>query len=382
MKKCPICGERFADTYKRCPFCEEEENPRRVRQPKRYTGGGRRLQHREYEEEVPRPLYEEDGEYRPRRSAVREEEEPYDDEPPRRRSRRDEDDYDDYDDYYDEGGGSPWFKIVMIVLIAIIVACLLYLGRGAIGNLIGGQTNGDPTPPSSMNSGDEGPDGPNGVDPVDPVVDPNGGTEPSVDDPGGDGQTPDNNGTEPPAPSTPDGSGTTSTRPDTPSSSSGLTLSHVDVSIDGGETFTLSARSGSGDVTYASKNTAIATVDSSGKVTGVAKGATTVTVTRGAEKAECIVRVRNNGAQGAEGDAQAAPSGGNYKLNRDDFTLAAGETFDLKLQGVTTELSWSIADTSVATVDGSGKVTGVAKGVTKVTAFWDGGKAECIVRVK
>jgi len=26
LKKCPICGEKYSDTYKTCPFCEEEEN--------------------------------------------------------------------------------------------------------------------------------------------------------------------------------------------------------------------------------------------------------------------------------------------------------------------------------------------------------------------
>ena len=25
LKKCPICGEKYSDTYKNCPFCEEEE---------------------------------------------------------------------------------------------------------------------------------------------------------------------------------------------------------------------------------------------------------------------------------------------------------------------------------------------------------------------
>ena len=24
MKRCPVCGEKFSDTYKNCPFCEEE----------------------------------------------------------------------------------------------------------------------------------------------------------------------------------------------------------------------------------------------------------------------------------------------------------------------------------------------------------------------
>ena len=55
LKKCPICGELFADTYKHCPFCEEDENPRKARQPKRYGygEGGRRLARRNYEEDLP-----------------------------------------------------------------------------------------------------------------------------------------------------------------------------------------------------------------------------------------------------------------------------------------------------------------------------------------
>ena len=69
LKKCPVCGEKFADTYKRCPFCEEDENPRRAKQPKRYEGGGRRLARRDYEEDTPRPVYD-DEDYRPRRSAA------------------------------------------------------------------------------------------------------------------------------------------------------------------------------------------------------------------------------------------------------------------------------------------------------------------------
>ena len=48
MKRCPVCGERYSDTYKECPFCEEEayaesEIPHR-RQPQRSgrrTGVGR-----------------------------------------------------------------------------------------------------------------------------------------------------------------------------------------------------------------------------------------------------------------------------------------------------------------------------------------------------
>jgi hypothetical protein len=39
MKRCPICGEKYSDTYKTCPFCEEEEAMRQGDRIRR--GGGR-----------------------------------------------------------------------------------------------------------------------------------------------------------------------------------------------------------------------------------------------------------------------------------------------------------------------------------------------------
>ena len=89
LKKCPVCGEKYADTYKRCPFCEEEANPRQARQPKRNEGGRRRLARRTYEEDTPRPLY--GGEEGPAYEGRRARREDYDSEEeyiPRRRSRR------------------------------------------------------------------------------------------------------------------------------------------------------------------------------------------------------------------------------------------------------------------------------------------------------
>lgn len=50
MKRCNICGEKYSDTYRDCPFCEEEEAlregeeiRRRVHRGKRVAGGGRRF---------------------------------------------------------------------------------------------------------------------------------------------------------------------------------------------------------------------------------------------------------------------------------------------------------------------------------------------------
>ena len=38
MKTCPVCGEKYSDTYRSCPFCEEEKNFRRGRGTKRKGG--------------------------------------------------------------------------------------------------------------------------------------------------------------------------------------------------------------------------------------------------------------------------------------------------------------------------------------------------------
>ena len=387
LKKCPVCGEKFADTYKRCPFCEEELNPRRAKQPKRYEGGGRRLARRDYEEETARPVYDEES-YRPRRSADEEEYRPRRSAPEReyreeereyrgRRSRRDEayDDYDDYDerydddygngydDYDDDDRGSPWFKVVLVILIAIIIACLLYLFRGPIGNLIGGNDDPASSASSMMSEGDPKPGDPD-------FVDPDEGTEPDVQEP--DGSEPDQQ--DPPDEGQPE-------TQDPPAVTGTLTLSHEDVSIAGDEKFTLSARSGSGNVTYSSKDPSVATVNASGVVTGVKKGTTEITVKRGSDSAVCVVRVKSNGTASTNtGDGGAAAA--SVTLNREDMTLSAGETFVLKAQGNTTSVTWSTANSAVATVDGSGKVTAVSAGTTTITASWDGHTAKCIVRVK
>lgn len=42
MIECPICGEKYSDTYKKCPFCEEEEAIQKGKKLRRNTRGGKR----------------------------------------------------------------------------------------------------------------------------------------------------------------------------------------------------------------------------------------------------------------------------------------------------------------------------------------------------
>lgn len=371
--KCPVCGEKFADTYKRCPFCEEDDNPRKVKQPRRYNAEGRRIKR---SDELPRVVYydDEEEEYRPRRKSAEEAEDRKEDPEYRGRRSRDDydDDYDDDDDYYDDDDdrGSPHFKIVLAILIAIIILCVLYLGRGMIANLFDGG-NEDKRPSSSMVSDDQpsvddpdiiipGPDDSNHDDDQnqdDPVVD----DPPVADDPVVD---------------PPD-------EPDPPVVSGDLKLSHTDVTLAGDEKFTLKATNATDAVTYSSKDSSIATVSASGVVTGVSVGRTEIIVQSGTKASVCLVRVKSNGtAGGSETSSDQNTAATAFTLNKSDITISVGEVCMLKTGNANADLTWHVEDLDVATVDGSGKVVGVSKGKTTVTAKWGDYKASCVVRVK
>lgn len=342
MKRCPVCGEKYSDTYRNCPFCEEEEELRE-------------------EEELGRPVS---------------------------RGRR--------------GARSRQFNLItptLIVLIIIMASLLIYL---LYGDQIGGKTDGgkdqgteppisdtvnpqkpEVTPPVSDGTGAEGGETGEGE----------GGTSG-----GGGGQTT-TPGVIPENPAT--------TTPVTPSTSdemtyekamalpaSGLSLNKSDFtrSVSEGD-YQLKETSGASSLTWISQDPGVASVDASGKVTPISAGTVNIVVTDGSRKAVCIVRVRGSGGGSTPpaatpsggtgtGTSTGTGSGGANTLNREDMTLSAGETFRLRLGGITTDVTWSVGDSAIATVSGDGTVTGVSKGMTKVTASWDGQSRSCIVRVK
>lgn len=45
MKRCPICGEKYSETYRDCPFCEEEEALLEGEEIRRNIHGGKRASH-------------------------------------------------------------------------------------------------------------------------------------------------------------------------------------------------------------------------------------------------------------------------------------------------------------------------------------------------
>lgn len=251
MKRCPVCGERYSDTYKECPFCEEEE----------YW--------EEEQETTRRPLL---------REGTR------------------------------NSGGRSAYSIVtpiLTVLIVLMALLLVYL-------LYGDKFFGKDKTPEDNKPGvtDTQKPGVSGTTPGNtPAQDPAGTEDPEGGEPSGT-DTPDvpEGGS---MPEGSDGSGDAGTSSGGMSYASaaalpgGLTLNLTDFTRNVSEgAYKLRVSGGTGSYTWISENPAVATVGSDGTVTPVASGTTNILVTDGAKRAICIVRVSGGGA------AAPAPSGG------------------------------------------------------------------------
>jgi uncharacterized protein YjdB len=132
-------------------------------------------------------------------------------------------------------------------------------------------------------------------------------------------------------------------------------------------------------VSYASSNTAVATVNTSGLVTAVAAGSATITVTTqdGAKTATCAVTV--NATNVAVTSVSLSPT---------SASLSVGGTQQLTptilpANATNKSVNYSSSNTAVATVNSSGLVTAVANGSATITVTTvDGSKiSTCAVTV-
>ena len=130
------------------------------------------------------------------------------------------------------------------------------------------------------------------------------------------------------------------------------------------------------NVTWTSSNTAVATVDQTGKVTPVGSGETTITVKTvdGNKTATCTVTVH-------------IPVTG-VSLNKSTLALNVGASETLRAtvapnNATNKKVNWTSNKTSVATVDANGKVTAKAAGSATITATSEDGNktATCTVTV-
>lgn len=135
-------------------------------------------------------------------------------------------------------------------------------------------------------------------------------------------------------------------------------------------------------VTWTSSKPTVATVDANGKVTAKSLGMADITVTTkdGGYTATCRVGVVRRPA----GDVSVT----GVTLNKTTLKLGKGTSETLTATIAPTnatnkKVTWTSSDPAVATVDASGKVTGVAKGTATITVTTeDGGyTATCAVEV-
>lgn len=118
-------------------------------------------------------------------------------------------------------------------------------------------------------------------------------------------------------------------------------------------------------VEWKSDDTSVATVDTSGKVTAVAQGNTTITATAAdgsGEKATCSVTV----------NAAATVPVESVSLDKTSLELTEGETTRLTAtvepdNATNKNVTWSSSNSAVATVDQNGNVEAVGAGIANIT---------------
>lgn len=165
-----------------------------------------------------------------------------------------------------------------------------------------------------------------------------------------------------------------------------VSLNKDSLTLDVGESSTLTAtitpdNASNKSINWESSNTGVATVDTSGKVTAVAQGTTTITATAAdgsGKSAECSVMV----------NAAANVPVESVSLDKTNLELTEGGTETLTAtitpdNATNKNVTWESSNTSVATVDADGKVTAVDAGTATITVTTvDGGFTDtCTVTV-
>ena len=143
-------------------------------------------------------------------------------------------------------------------------------------------------------------------------------------------------------------------------------------------------------ITFTSSDTNVATVSADGKVTAVGDGECIITIVCGDIAIECNVTcalaptptVPDETTPGETQPGETEPvADEDFKLNREDFTIAVGESWLLYNGPIdVSKITWTSSNTSVATVV-NGRVRGVGVGHCWITAEYNGVKLKCIVYV-
>jgi uncharacterized protein YjdB len=128
-------------------------------------------------------------------------------------------------------------------------------------------------------------------------------------------------------------------------------------------------------VTWATSNAAVATVGTSGLVTGVAGGSVTITATSEGQNGTATITVNVPVASVA-----VSPSSGSVQQGSTlQLTATPKDALGNPLTGRV--VTWASGNTAVATVDGNGLVTGVGAGSATITATSEGQSGSATITV-
>lgn len=152
----------------------------------------------------------------------------------------------------------------------------------------------------------------------------------------------------------------------------GVSLNKTETTLEVGDTETLTATvvpdgATNQNVSWSSDDEDVATVDSNGKITAVAEGSATITVTTedGSYTATCAVTVNAASKTAVNMTGFSATS----------TTIVRGNTTGTSVtndqSGWTAAYTYTSSDEDVATVDGNGVITAVAKGTATITCSLD-----------
>ena len=144
------------------------------------------------------------------------------------------------------------------------------------------------------------------------------------------------------------------------------------VTLTPGNTSALTLWGADNSTTWKSNNTKVATVSENGLVTAIGNGTATITATFNGKNITSEITVI-----GLNHESKVLEYGGRFSLTRANY----GSVVKLKVEGSNSQATWSSANTRVATVDSSGKVTAKGPGSTKIYATINGSSVSADIKV-
>lgn len=129
-----------------------------------------------------------------------------------------------------------------------------------------------------------------------------------------------------------------------------------------------STRDLSSVVTWSSSSTSTATIDTTGKVTALVSGSTTISAALSGKTGSTDLTVTNATLQ----SIAVTPSNPSIGLGTSQQFVATGTFSDSSTQDITVQVTWSSSDLAKATISSGGLATSVAAGTTTISASLSG----------